>query len=292
MSKLSNFYKKTIKPIKKQLGSAIDMGSDFLPPGFRDAGNFAGKRMQGQSTKQAIVGAAMDYGMGRMAPKIGKPSVPGLPPGVELGGKMANSYASTGSPANTGGSAWNKIKGFGQQAMKYIDNVPASKVTPVTGVGGNPNAPPQQQQPGSGGGHWYDSVGKFFGKPGAIEGTASVVGGILQGKSEAAQRVMEQKQFERKQGFDENKTALDAERARSGAPLRDQATYLLQQRMGVPNRPFVPHDIYNESYGSGAPQMGGQDPEELRRRAAAYKAGAGGVNTSMYDAFIKRFGGA
>lgn len=68
---LSSFYKKNIKPLKNSLGKVVDTGSDFLPPGFRDVGNFAGKRLQGQSTKDAIIGSAKDYAMGRISKGIG-----------------------------------------------------------------------------------------------------------------------------------------------------------------------------------------------------------------------------
>lgn len=70
MSMLSKFYKKNIKPIKNTLGKLGDAGSDFLPPGFRDAGNFVSKRLQGQSTKQAAIGTAMDYAGGKINAKV------------------------------------------------------------------------------------------------------------------------------------------------------------------------------------------------------------------------------
>lgn len=59
------------------IGKGLDLAGDFLPPGFRDVANFSGKRMQGSSTKQAALGAALDYGGGKVLKAIGS-KVPGL----------------------------------------------------------------------------------------------------------------------------------------------------------------------------------------------------------------------
>ena len=57
--------------IVRGLGHGIDFVSDFLPPGFRDVGNFGGKLLEGQNLKHAALGTAMDYGMGRIAKGVG-----------------------------------------------------------------------------------------------------------------------------------------------------------------------------------------------------------------------------
>jgi hypothetical protein len=116
MSWLSQGYKKVIKPIKGTLGKVIDTGSDFLPPGWREAGNFAGKRLQGQSTKQAILGAAMDYGVGKVSKGLSNKLSGVGKGGFDLSAANASGNAATNSVMNAtknvgSGIDWGNLSG-------------------------------------------------------------------------------------------------------------------------------------------------------------------------------------
>ena len=224
-------------------------------------------------------GTALTIGsMGGLRPVAGALGrIPGVAAGAaKVGGVLSKVPGAT----KVGGFLLNGFGKAGQvpppiQGQPTDDELYGTETSP---------APPKQ------GGGWLDTLGKFAQKPGFLEAGANVVGGVLKGQADAARLKQEQQQFARTQGTSEAGNALAAERQRAAAPLRDQATYLLQQRMGVPNQQFQPHDIYNESYGSGPANLGGQDPEELKRRAAGYRPGAGGVNQALYDAYIKKYG--
>lgn len=70
MSILSSAYRRN-KGVIRKIGKGIDFASDFLPPGFRDVGNFGSKLIQGQGLKKAAFGTAMDYGVGRVVRGLG-----------------------------------------------------------------------------------------------------------------------------------------------------------------------------------------------------------------------------
>lgn len=242
-----------INPIKA-LGTALTVGS------MGGLGPVAGAlgRIPGVAAGAAKVGGV-----------LGK-----IPGASKVGGFLLNGFGKAGQNVQPGG---------------YNVNDPSQ----------NPYANPDDPNAGSGGGGggatpaggWLSQLGSFLGKPGVAQAGADVLGGVLQGQSAAAQNKQQGEQFNRVQTNNEQTGALAAERQRAAAPLRDNALYMLQQRMGMNNQAFKPHDMFNEGYGSGAPQLGGLDEEELARRRAGYKPGAGGVNQALYDAYIRKYGG-
>lgn len=110
MSWVSQAYKKVVKPIKRPLGKALDFAGDYLPPGWRDAANFAGKRMQGQSTRQAAVGAAMDYAGGRVMKGVQR-KIGGI---GKVGGSLDAANAAGDAATN---AVMNATKDVGRNAM-------------------------------------------------------------------------------------------------------------------------------------------------------------------------------
>lgn len=107
------------KGVIRKIGKGIDFASDFLPPGFRDVGNFGSKLMQGQNLKRAAIGTGMDYGIGRAIKGLG--AVRGLGGGSSVAekvgrwdpGSVITNVAGGGTGVLAGRSAATQLAGGG-----------------------------------------------------------------------------------------------------------------------------------------------------------------------------------
>jgi hypothetical protein len=97
-------------------------------------------------------------------------------------------------------------------------------------------------------------------------------------------------EFERTQDQSEGHDAISAQRAIETSPLRDQAIYMLQKRAQSPPTPYQPRDPLNPH---ATPQGAASDPHgglaANAAAAASYTPGAGGVDTSIYQALIDKY---
>ena len=307
MSVVSSLIKKVKKSkITRGIGKIVDVASDFLPPGLRDVGNLTGKLLQQQNLKKAALGTAMDYGAGKIggmvAGKLGGaakgaagkaiPNVDtsAMPAAANVIGNRAGA-AATGIGGFSGGvvggmpvllpqAAKAAGGGVAQNAVKSIAQNFGGQV--VKNLTGSPTGPAN-----SGGGGWLD-------KPGMIEGLFGLAGGALsgygQGQMADKDRAWDKEKFGREMVIPEGEAAMGAQRSMEMSPMRDKALYLLTQRMGMQPQSFVPHDIYNPSYGSGAPQLGGYDQNKLNAQNEAYKPGMGGTNTDIQKMLLQKLG--
>lgn len=212
---------------------------------------------------QAPAGVALNRGQ----PTDMQGEGPGTPPPFDSSIAGAPSPTSQSSNSADGGTDWGNVAGQ------------------LTGFGSGTQGT-QPTQPGL-----LSQIGGFLSKPGVAQAGADIAGGVLQGQSQAAQLKAQGQQFNRTQGLTEANDAAGMQRQQAASPLRDQALYMLKQRMGMPTQQFKPHDIYNQSYGSGPAQMGGIDQNALNQKNAQYTPGAGGVNQALYAAYIKKYGG-
>lgn len=132
--------------------------------------------------------------------------------------------------------------------------------------------------------------------PAIIAGGLSLLGGLFngvgQGQISQAQLQEMMRQFnaqnqlaQRGQSQSEMGTASGLGNQQAMLPMRDQAAFALQQRMGGAPR-FVPHDIFNPQ--NGPAQQGGFDPSKMPQ----YTPGAGGLTgqSSLYDIMLKNLG--
>lgn len=276
MSKLSNLIRKNKKTIR-HIGKVVDIGSDLLPPGFKQAGDFAGKRLQGQNTKQALKGTAGDFVMGKAMGKVGG----GMPSGGRLqvpGAPPMNSFTGSAQP------------GMMTRAMQQIRaNAPQVLSRMASGDEEQGGAPKR-----TGVNRWLGPIGDLFKRPGALEAGANLAGGYLEGRAAGKiaeeDRKWDREKFGRTQALDEGATAVGLGRDLSMAPMRDQAMFMLQQRMGLSPGAMRPRDMFNESTSADVPQLGGIDLEELKRRNAGYTPGKGGYNTDIQRLLLQKLG--
>lgn len=273
--------------------------------------------LQGKSVPRALPGiaknAALDLAtakLGSMAkgaggiPK-GRLQIPGLPPGVNINGftSGAANAAQTGAAnmAGGGGGIYGMLGGMVNRAANAKRATPSlfSRVrdvagnaarTAVTGGGGEE----EERAPRTGINRWLGPIGDLFKRPGALEAGASLAGGYLEGKAAGKiadeDRKWDREKFGRTQGLDEGAAAVGLGRELSMAPMRDQAMFMLQQRMGLSPGAFKPRDMFNESTSAETPQLGGVDLEEWKRRNAGYKPGAGGLNTDIQRLLLQKLG--
>lgn len=243
-----------IDPVKA-LGTALTVGS------MGGLGPVAGAlgRIPGVAAGAAKVGGVLS-------------KVPGA---TKVGGYLLNGFGKAGQAQPSG-------NGGGYNAEDPNQNIFADPSGAASGA--QATAPTDS-------GNWLSSLGGFLSKPGVAQAGADVIGGVLQGQAAAAQNQQQAQQFNRTQGLEEANSALGASRQAATAPLRDQAIYGLQQRMGMQQGQFQPHDIYNQSYGNGPAKLGGIDEQELQRRLAGYRPGAGGVNSALLNAYVQKYGG-
>lgn len=338
MSIVSKFAHKLVKnPITQGIGHAVDVGSNFLPPGFRDAGHVVGGLMQNKNLKSSLISAGESYlggkVMGALGSKFGAKLPGGGAPGIPHPDISALDGATSSIVGKYGGQAGsdainNSIsKGISDRfggAAKTALSAGASALAGGGGGGGggyNPNAntgrtsTATQSGGESGGGGGFD-WGKILGSPGVAEAGLGLAGSALAGygqgkiadadrawdKDKFGQTLGEQKdefgktlaekqgEFARSQIVPEGDAAQTAQSRIDSAPVRDRAMAMLSARMGAPQSSFVPHDIFNPSYGSGPAQMGGVDQNQMNAANAAYKPGQGGVTTGVQQALLKKLG--
>lgn len=266
-----------IEPLKA-LGTALTVGSLGglggigaalgKVPGLARVGGAIGtaaKAIPGAQAATGALGGALSH-------------VPGA---SQVGNTLLHGFGSAG--AIGGGAAG------AQQAAGAGSQAPSQAVFDAATEGGVEGA----AQGAGGGSGWLGQLGNFLGKPGVLQAGADIAGGLMQGQAAAAQNKQQAQQFNRVQGFNEANNAMAMQRQQAAGPLRDQALFMLKQRMGAPQQAFIPHDIYNQSYGSGPAQLGGlslQNRNILNQAQGHYQPGMGGVNQALYDAYMKKYG--
>jgi hypothetical protein len=301
MSKLSSFYRKKIKPIKGKVGKVLDIGSDFLPPGFRDVGNFVGKRLEGQSTKQAAIGTGADYLGGRIikgalgkAKKLtsgggaangGIPAFPGsgLPEvgPIDMSGVDASVARKVASIPGIGG-------GFGEQAAAAIGPRLGAGAASAIASNSNGNGSGIVEGEPRGSGSWWK-------KPGVAEAGIGLAGNIIQGYGQGkiadADRKWDREKFGQELGWEKDQYGMNnapgLQRQIEAAPMRDRAMYMLAQRMGMPQSDFSPRDIFNPG---GTGSLGGFDQNQINTANAAYTPGAGGTDPTILKQILQKMG--
>jgi hypothetical protein len=319
MSWLSSGLKKANKALKplrgvgKIVGGALDVGSDFLPPGLSFLGNTTAKLMQNKNLKSSVIGAGKDMAMGKIGGMVagklaGNASSKAAQQATNRMGSIDDFAARTignGATDNVG----NVLKGAGEMGfggkMANVVKDAAGKVTggaitnaissrfggaPANTGGGDMGYDPNADggrvstatRTGSGGG-WRD----LLKSPGVLEAGAGLAGSMISGAAQGAMADKDRAWEKDKFGVEQ---APGLQRDIESAPIRDKAMYLLSQRMGMQPQSFVPHDIFNPSYGSGPAQLGGYDQDALNQQNAAYKPGAGGVTTDLQKALLKKLG--
>lgn len=194
-----------------------------------------------------------------------------------IAGNMANRAAEIKQPG-----FWQRL---GSAAKSTGQNVLQNQ---VQGGGGG------QRAPRTGIDRWLGPVGDLFKRPGALEATGNVVGGYLEGQAAGKiadeDRKWDREKFGRTQQAEEGAMAVGLGRDLSTAPMRDQAMFMLQQRMGLSPGAFKPRDMFNESTSAATPELGGIDLEELKRRNAGYTPGKGGYNTDIQRLLLQKLG--
>lgn len=123
---------------------------------------------------------------------------------------------------------------------------------------------------------------------------ATLGGGLLQGIGsgigQAQQAKVQKKQADNDWKMSSGQEASQLQHQQDTAPIRDQAMYLLQQRLGMTPQTFQPHDLYNQRTSAAAPQYGGYNPQQLQTAQQSYTPGAGGVNTAVNQQAIGGIG--
>ena len=105
---------------------------------------------------------------------------------------------------------------------------------------------------------------------GLLQGAGGLFGGMQQAGAQNAGTEEQRRQFD----------LMRKERLGRGletAPMRDRLAYMLQARLGLPEREMKVHDIFNPSYGSGQAQQGGYDRTAYADLVKAYQPGMGGM---------------
>lgn len=243
------------------LGAAIGAGGSILSGG----------------NMRSHVGAGIQGAMSGMGPKFGGGGlrIPGLPAGVSTSG-----FTSAAQPGI--------MSRFGDMARANAPKILGA----LSNSGGGGQAP--AEAPRTGLDRWTGPLMDLFKRPGALEAGANLAGGYLEGKAAGKiadeDRKWDREKFARTQGLDEGAAAVGLGRELSMAPMKDQAMYMLQQRMGLSPGAFKPRDMFNESTSSAVPQIGGIDLEEWKRRNAEYTAGKGGLNTDIQRLLLQKLG--
>lgn len=222
----------------------------------------------GAGLQGAMSGAGPKFGG---MPKGGMP-IPGLPPGVNV-----NGFTSAAKPG---------------MMSRFGDMVRANAPRALSAFSGGGDE--ERRAPRTGLDRWTGPLMDLFKRPGALEAGANLAGGYLEGKAAGKiadeDRKWDREKFARTQGLDEGAAAVGLGRELSMAPMKDQAMYMLQQRMGLSPGAFKPRDMFNESTSSAVPQIGGIDLEEWKRRNAEYTAGKGGLNTDIQRLLLQKLG--
>lgn len=124
-------------------------------------------------------------------------------------------------------------------------------------------------------------AGDLFGSGGDAPEDKSPESARIRGEYDRYIAEMQQREQQRQYNIEQMQNVT---RQLEQLPMRDQITYLVQQRLGLPPSAFVARDIYNPSTSARVPQMGGVDMEAYRQRAAAYQPGMGGLDP-VYEAY-------
>lgn len=118
----------------------------------------------------------------------------------------------------------------------------------------------------------------------------SIFQGLGSGITGQAQAKTQKQQIEDQWKLQSGQEASQLQHQQDTAPIRDQAMYMIQQRLGMTPQTFKPHDLYNQSTSSATPQYGGYNPQQLQQAAANYQPGMGGVNTGVNQQAIGGMG--
>lgn len=119
---------------------------------------------------------------------------------------------------------------------------------------------------------------------------AGILQGIGSGIGQSAAAKTQKQQIEDQWKLQSGQEASQLQHQQDTAPIRDQAMYLLQQRLGMTPQTFQPHDLYNQSSSSATPQYGGYNPQQLQASQASYQPGMGNVNTTVNQQAIGGIG--
>lgn len=118
----------------------------------------------------------------------------------------------------------------------------------------------------------------------------NTVSGIGQGQIAGANMKEQQREFNQNYGLNANSQALQTNRAAQASPLRDQAQYLLQARLGLTPQAFQPHDLFNPSTSQATPQMGGVNLGQYAQKAGQYRPGMGGQSPALQQSILQKLG--
>lgn len=296
---LGSFFKKIGKnKIVRGIGHAIDVGSDFLPPGFRDVGNLGGKLMEGQNIGKSLKGTATDYAMGKVggmvAGKLG--GAAGKSKNVKALTDRFDPSKFTGNIADAANAATastvaakmgSPMQNIGSKVVSAIGprfgDIAKAGATAALSSNGNGAQSIQGDQQSPNGNHGFD-LGGILKTPGVAEGLFGLAGGALQGYGQGKIAEADRKWETDKYGMD-NAGAVQKQIEMS--PLRDRAMYMLSQRMGLPQGSFSPKDIFNPG---GTGSQGGYDQNALNTANAGYTPGAGGVDPSVNQRILEKMG--
>ena len=303
MSWLSKSLKK-LRPVGKVLGGGLDVVSDFLPPGLRDVGNVTAKLMQNKNLKSSVLGAGMDYLGGRVGSALaGKLSGNAAKAAQSRMGSIDDFAARTIGHGATDNAA-NVLKGAGQMGLggkmmniakdaggKAVSSAVQNAIGPRFGTnvssGSTASGGSMDVADGNGGGAAAangNGGGSFWKSPGVLEAGIGLAGSALagygQGKIADADRKWDKEKF----GID---TAPGLQRDINAGPMKDQAAYMLMQRMGLPMSSFSPRDMFNPG---GAGTQGGYDQGAFNQVAQNYKPGMGGQSTLVQQQLLKKLG--
>lgn len=274
--------------------------------------------LQGKSVPKALPGIAKNAAFDLATAKLGSMAkgasgvprgglqIPGLPPGVNINGftSGAANAAKTGATNMAGGGSgiYGMLGGMVNRAADAKRVAPSlfSRVRDVAGgaarsaLSNSGGGDEEERRPRTGLDRWLGPIGDMFKRPGALEATGNVVGGYLEGQAAGkiadADRKWDREKFGRTQGLDEGAAAVGLGRELSMAPMKDQAMFMLQQRMGLSPGAFKPRDMFNESTSAETPQLGGVDLEEWKRKNAGYTPGRGGYNTDIQKLLLQKLG--
>lgn len=123
-----------------------------------------------------------------------------------------------------------------------------------------------------------------------LPGIGAGIQGLGAGITGQAQANQQKKQASQDWRLQSGAEASQLQHQQDTAPIRDQAMYLLQQRLGMTPQTFQPHDMYNQSTSAATPQYGGYNPQQLQQAQAAYQPGMGNVNTGVNQQAIAGIG--
>jgi hypothetical protein len=175
------------------------------------------------------------------------------------------------------------------QLLEGMSDMPGFSFGGGAAAGGAPNfggAPSTPSLNGSASGFFDDPTKLGWAKL-LVDLAGGVAGGVAESKMSAAEIAERQREFDKSYGLQAGNAATGAQRQLDASPMRDRVMYKLQQVLGQTPGDFKPHDIFN---GGGVAQRGGYDTGKLQAADAAYKPGAGGVNTDVIKKFLASLG--